>query len=110
MASRRITVPYEIEYSMQRLIESEIDFNQVLQRLRQEISIRYDFNLADVYCMMQNKGPDHLLEEGSIATFVKKCGEKFSPEDENRVFRRFDLDRDGKIGYDDFSKMLLPSR
>jgi hypothetical protein len=45
-------VPYEIEYSMQRFIESEIDFNQVLQRLRQELSLRYDFNLADVYCLL----------------------------------------------------------
>lgn len=92
------------------MIESEIDFDQVLQRLRQELSTRYDFNLADVYCLIQNKGPDHLLEEGSIASFVKKCGEKFSPEDENRVIRRFDHDKDGKIGYDDFSKLLLPTR
>jgi hypothetical protein len=34
IASRRVSVPYEIEYSMQRFIESEIDFNKVLQRLR----------------------------------------------------------------------------
>ncbi len=95
---------------MQRMIESEIDFDQVLQRLRQELNTRYDFNLADVYCLIQNKGPDHLFEEGSIASFVKKCGEKFSSEDENRVIRRFDLDKDGKIGYDDFSILLLPTR
>lgn len=34
IASRRVSVPYEIEYSMQRFIESEIDFDQVVQRLR----------------------------------------------------------------------------
>ena len=52
IASRRVSVPYEIEYSMQRFIESEIDFNQVMQRLREELSLRYDFNLADVYCLL----------------------------------------------------------
>ena len=95
---------------MQRMIESEIDFHNNLQRLREELSYRYDFNLADVYCVLQNKGPDHLIEEGAISSFVQKCGEKFSADSESRVIRRFDLDCDGKLGYDDFSKIFLPSK
>lgn len=72
--------------------------------------MRYDFNLADAYCLLQNEGPDHLLEKGAISIFVQKCGQKFSTEDESRIIRRFDHDGDGKIGYNDFAKMVLPSK
>lgn len=39
----------ELEYSLQRLIESEMEMTNLTERLAEEISRRFDFNACDVY-------------------------------------------------------------
>jgi hypothetical protein len=60
---------------------------------------RYDFNLADAFCLLQPEGPDHLITEGAIQEIIRRNGEKITVDDELRIIRRVDKDGDGKIGY-----------
>jgi hypothetical protein len=49
MGVGKITLPYEIEYSLQRLIENEIELQSSLSKQREELSHRHDFNAAEIY-------------------------------------------------------------
>jgi hypothetical protein len=43
---------------------------------------RYDFNLADAFCLLQTEGPDHLIAEGEIQEIIRRNGEKITVDDE----------------------------
>jgi len=51
-ASRTVSIPFEVDYSMQRFIESEIELQNVLLKLIEDLSGREDFNAANIYCLI----------------------------------------------------------
>ena len=55
--SCRDKLPYDTEYALLRVIEQEIDLCRTLESHREELSSRFDFNLADAYSLIQKKGP-----------------------------------------------------
>ena len=49
LSSGKVSLSFEAEYSLMRLIETEIELQQELARVRVELAKRQDFNVADVY-------------------------------------------------------------
>lgn len=81
-SGKRIALAFEIEYSLQRLMESEIELQEELARMRAELTKRPDYNVADIYCSIQKEGPCKPLEPGSLRVFVRANGDRISEDDE----------------------------
>ena len=64
-----------MEYSLQRLIESEIELQGVLIRLRDNLSKRFDFNVVELYSLISGDIPEKPLQDGIIMRFVQRLGE-----------------------------------
>ena len=103
-------MPYEIEYSMQRFIESEVDFNQVLQKILDELtSMKSKFPNGELESMSTQIRSLKETQQGvkdDISEIKKKL---FNPEDgvivkvnETRKFMQRQEDRE-----EDFNQLVL---
>ena len=49
-------LPYDVEYSLTRLLESELELARAVEILTADIKARYDFNVLDIYTLIQSNG------------------------------------------------------
>ncbi len=70
--------------------------------------MRYDYNLPDIYQLLQPEGPSENIRIGALSDFVKKNGGNFTIEDERSVFKRATFEIDGELSYNDIKKILSP--
>jgi hypothetical protein len=49
----RLLVPYNVEYSFLKLLESELDLVRSVEILINDVRERYDFNVYDLYSSIQ---------------------------------------------------------
>jgi len=47
--SRYESLPYEVEWALTRVIDKEINYNRKIELLKEDLSLRYDFNLLDAF-------------------------------------------------------------
>jgi len=50
----RLTLPYDVEYSLTKLLERELDLVRNAEALLNDIRARYDFNVYDLYSSIQS--------------------------------------------------------
>jgi len=50
------TLPYDVELSLTRLLERELDLARSVDLLVGDIKARYDFNILDIYSLIQGYG------------------------------------------------------
>lgn len=51
-SARRISLPFEVEYSLQRFIEAEIELQTIVKGIKEGLKKRCDFNIADIYTIL----------------------------------------------------------
>jgi Ca2+-binding EF-hand superfamily protein len=86
---------------------SQITLDKNLDAVRQELSLRADFNLTDAYRMFDtsNKGG---ITARDLADTLRYLDLHPSTEDLYTWLRRFDQDLDGVLSYKDFCLMFTP--
>jgi Ca2+-binding EF-hand superfamily protein len=86
---------------------SQIALDKNLDAVRQELSLRADFNLTDAYRMFDtsNKGG---ITVRDLADTLRYLDLHPSTEDLYTWLRRFDQDLDGVLSYHDFCLMFTP--
>jgi Ca2+-binding EF-hand superfamily protein len=96
--------------SLQELLKcftSQITLDKHLEAVRQELSLRSDFNLPDAFRMFDtsNKGS---IQVTDVAETLRYLALHPASDDIYTWFGRFDNDFDGRLGYRDFCKMFTP--
>lgn len=97
-------------YGFHELIKSfasQVSLDKNLDTVRQELALRADFTLADTYRMFDptNKG---FVTAHDMADTLEYLDLHPSTEDLYTWFRRFDLDSDGRLHFEDFCAMFTP--
>jgi hypothetical protein len=46
-------LPYDVEYSLARFFERELELSRAVEMITSEINNRYDFNVLDIYSLIQ---------------------------------------------------------
>ena len=96
-----------IEKELAILLAKEIDFELRLEQLKQDLerfkrfSIRRAFKAVDYH---DNK----IIDEASIRRFLKRVGHQPVKEELTAIMRRFDLDGDAKLSFQEFAEALTP--
>lgn len=80
-----------------------------LEGQREDLQERYDFNLAELFMAIQDKGPSYEIDYDSINKFIRRNGEHLYEDDILAILRRFDKDGDARLSYVEFVNAVLPN-
>ncbi len=53
---KTFSLNYEVEFSLVRLLEIELDLARAVDLLVADIKARYDYNIQDIYSLIQGNG------------------------------------------------------
>ena len=92
--SKNEKLPYNIDYSLGKLLEKEIELSRKILFLLQDIKSRYDFNVHNIYHSVKNY--DSITPDG-VRKFLDKNEVSYLNSDIKSIIRRLDLNKDGRI-------------
>ena len=96
----------DVEKSLARLLQKEIELLQRVEELKEDLSIRHDFGLVDIFNVIdvERKGA---ITFDSLYKFMKNNIDS-SKDDVEAIFSRFDKDKDQKLNYSEFAAIVQP--
>lgn len=106
--SRYETLPYEVEWALTRVVDKEINYNRKIELLKEDLSLRYDFNTLDAFRLV-DEDRCGLIDLDAIYLFFKRNHIIASESDILALLRRADTDGDGKLTYSEFVDAISPS-
>lgn len=100
-------MPFECEQAMTKLIVKELKLHGDMERLKEEIASRYDYSVDSLYKEVDDWNYNY-IDFNNLKRFILKMG--VAPTDALLVaiLRRFDLDADAKLTYQEFSDGIKP--
>jgi len=105
----------EHEYALIKLFEQEIDLARQVDSICKDISSKSDCNIYQIFCNFDTQRLNYLTLDWylilfimifSIENFVIKNGFYPSESDIKAIFRRLDIDKDGRVSFDEFKKIV----
>ncbi|MGL4948733.1 MAG: EF-hand domain-containing protein, partial [Mycoplasma sp.] len=94
---------FSIDYSLEKLLEKEIDLAKNIIPWLNDLKTRQDFNIHEWY--HQVKSFDSITPD-SIKSFLEKNNASFLGSDIKAVMKRLDLNSDGRIDLNEFHVFL----
>lgn len=99
------SVPYDIELSVLRVLEKELDLVKSLCAGIKDINLRYDFNVIDAYRALDSMALDNINTE-SVRKFLIRNFVTPSEQDVLNIVKRLDIDRDYRVTYTEFKNLF----
>ena len=90
---------FDIEYSLYKLFEKEIEFCKKIIFLLQELKSRKDFNIHNIFHLI--KGYSSITPD-NLRNFLVKNNADFTNDDINAIMKRLDINHDGRIDLCEF--------
>ena len=96
-------IPFNIDYSLCKLLEKEVELSRKIIYALQDIKCRYDFNIHNLYHKLKyfnsitNESLRNYLEENEIS---------YLESDIKSIIKRLDLNKDGIIDLCEFHALL----
>jgi len=106
--SRWDCLPKDIEFEMSQVFQRELDLQRRLEVLKAELSERYDystfggFRTVDLY-------NDRIIDSAALTRFLRHAGHPPTQEEVMAIIRRFDVDGDAAISYEEWADIVRPS-
>ena len=97
------TLSFNIEYSLVKLFQKELDLIRTTRILIDKLKSRNDFNVHDLFHYV--KGYGNITHE-SMKIFLEKNFKLFDNNDLNNIMKRMDINKDSKIDFDEFHQFL----
>jgi len=96
-------LPFNIEYSLIKLLQKELDLIRSTRMLIEKLKSRKDFNVHDLFHYV--KGYGNITHE-SLKIFLEKNMILFDNNDLNNIIKRMDINNDSKIDFNEFHQIL----
>lgn len=111
---KKQTLPYEVEWTLARVFDAELEGYRKIELLKDELAAKKDFDIKSAF---RTVDIDRLgfLDHESLMKFFQRNKIDASEDDVLALIRRADKDLDGKISYTEFAdaiklKNLLDAR
>ena len=99
-------LPWELEFTLAKIINSEIEAFISYEELKRKIIERKDFDLKSCfYCLSKQ---NYFLNIEMLNSFLNFCGLNYKEKDLLPAVKKIDKDQDGKIIFSDFVEFILP--
>ena len=98
---------YFVEHQLSALLTKEIEFQLKLEQLKQDLETFKKFSIRKSFKAIDS-GNLRYIDEQALRRFLKKIGNSPQKKELNAIMRRFDLDGDAKISFQEFVEALKP--
>ena len=92
-----------IDQALRQLLGNEVELAKNILFLLNELKMRYDFNLHDLYHSVKNW---NYIEENSLRNFLGRNKISYLESDIRKIMKRLDFNGDGKIDLCEFHAFL----
>lgn len=99
------SIPYDVEFSFIRLLEKEISFIRLVTLSVKDLNLRYDFTIHEAFRALDGLGADNINSD-SIRKFLIRNYITPSEQDCISIIKRFDLNKDYRVDFNDFRSFL----
>jgi len=86
-----------------------IKFEKNLEKSKQDLALRTDFNLLDAFRLIDRLGKQS-ISSVELEDFLNELGLRTTIKEIYLLMRRFDTDNDGKLRFSDFAEALSPKQ
>ncbi len=97
--SKMEKLSFNVEYSLSKLLEKEIDMARNIIPLLKDLKCRYDFNIHDIYHLV--KSINSITPE-SLKCFLDRNCASYLETDINNIMKRLDINKDGRVDLCEF--------
>ena len=92
-----------------KVIKDNIFLERELEGCKIEAALKSDFNLLDAFKIFDSRGSGNVSVQDVISGLQEILGfNDFTHDDVYLLFRRHDLNNDGKLNFQEFSNVVLP--
>lgn len=95
----------DVEKGIAQILVMEIEGLRALQKEKESLKMRYDYSRLEAFRVIDQYRLNSLLRD-DVRTFLTRNGIFATALDADNIFRRLDLDRDGRITYTEFCDYL----
>ena len=96
-------LPYDVENNLLKLIAGELRMARESERLKQDLAKRYDYNLNYIFKEVDDINLNH-IDSTCLKRFLIKTGTFPNDNLLIAIIRRFDLDGDAKLKFQEFKE------
>ena len=94
---------YNIDYSLGKLLEKEIELSRIIIEYLIDIQSRHDFNVHEIFHSIQGYG---YINSDKIREFLTRNSISFLDSDIKSIMKRLDFNRDGRIDLNELNILL----
>ena len=94
---------YNIERSLGKLLEKEVELARIILFILKDLKCRYDFDIHNLYHSLKSW---ECITPDSIRCFLEKNAVSYLDSDIKSIIKRMDLNRDGRIDLGEFHVLL----
>ena len=96
-------IPFDIEYSLIKLLEKEVELSRTIIYSLKDIRCRYDFNIHNLYHKLKYFNS---ITDESIKNYLENNQISYLESDIKSIKKRLDLNKDGIIDLCEFHALL----
>ena len=96
-------IPFNVEYSLSKLLEKEVELSRNIIYDLLDMKCRYDFNIHDLYHKLKYFNS---ITEESLRSFLERNEISYLESDIKSIIKRLDLNKDGIIDLCEFHALL----
>ena len=96
-------MPFNVEYSLSKLLEKEVELSRNIIYALQDIKCRYDFNIHNLFHSLKYFNS---ITGESLVIFLERNGISYLESDIKSIKKRLDLNKDGIIDFCEFHAFL----
>jgi len=101
--SNNQNISFNVEYSLTKLLEKEINLAREIISLLNDLRLRYDYNVHDIFHLLKNC---NVITNDSIRCFLDRNQCTYLESDVRNILKRLDINRDGLIDLCEFHAFL----
>ena len=94
---------YNVDYSLTKLLEKEVELARNVIYILKDIKCRYDFNIHNIFHSVKSF---NCITPDSIRNFLEKYEIQYLDSDIKAIIKRLDLNKDGRIDLCEFHALL----
>ena len=101
--SSKESISFNLDYSLEKLLEKEVELARTVLYTLKDIKCRYDFNIHNIFHSVKSYNS---ITPDSIRYFLEKNEVSYLDSDIKSIIKRLDLNKDGRIDLFEFHALL----
>lgn len=100
-------LPLNVERLMSQVLEREVHYHIQIEQQKKDLEGCFDFNVRRAFKAIDELRYNYINEQ-NLKLFLRKMGHHVLKKEITAILRRFDLDGDSKLSFQEFNEGIKP--